>query len=61
MGRELFELINAPSSYKFFEKKWESVFPVKDLLMCVDYDIFPFILKVKRLTNDVFEISKELL
>ena len=59
MGKELIDLINAPSSSKFFEKKWQSVFPVKDLLMCIDYDQFPFILKVKRLTDDVFEINKE--
>ena len=58
MEAGLLALINEPTSAKFFDRKWQSVFPVKDLLMCIDYDRFPFVLKVKRINEDVFEINK---
>jgi 2-phosphosulfolactate phosphatase len=59
MVKELIAVINSPISSRFFEKKWQSVFPVKDLLMCIDLDKFPFICKVNKVTEDVFEIHKD--
>ena len=58
MGPEILSLVNEPSVAKFFDIKWKNVFPVKDLIMCLEYDRFPFILKADQVSEDIFEISR---
>ena len=58
MGPEILSLVNDPTVAKFFDIKWKDVFPVKDLIMCLEYDRFPFILKAAKISEDVFEISR---
>ena len=58
MGPEILSLVNEPSVAKFFNIKWKDVFPVKDLIMCLEYDRFPFILKAAKISEDVFEITR---
>ncbi len=57
MGAEILSLVNEPSVAKFFDSKWKDVFPVKDLIMCLEYDRFPFVLKARQCGEDVFEIT----
>ena len=57
MGKELFALMQEPSIFKFFDIKWKDVFPVKDFILCIEYDRFPFILKAKKCSEDVFEVT----
>ena len=58
MGPEILSLVNDPTVAKFFDIKWKDVFPVKDLIMCLEYDRFPFILKAAKISEDVFEITR---
>ena len=58
MGPEILSLVNEPTVAKFFDIKWKDVFPVKDLIMCLEYDRFPFILKAAKISEDVFEITR---
>ena len=58
MGPEILSLVNEPSVAKFFNIKWKDVFPVKDLIMCLEYDRFPFVLKAAKISEDVFEITR---
>ena len=57
MGKELFALMQEPSIFKFFDIKWKDVFPVKDFILCIEYNRFPFILKAKKCSEDVFEVT----
>ena len=57
MGKEIFNLTKEPSVFKFFDSRWKDVFPVKDFILCVEYDRFPFVLKAKKVSEDIFEIS----
>ena len=57
MGKEIFSLTTDPSVFKFFDIKWKDVFPVKDFILCLEYDRFPFILKAEKVAEDIFEIS----
>ena len=57
MGPEILALVNEPTVAKFFDIKWKDVFPVKDLILCLEYDRFPFVLKAEKRTDDIFEIS----
>ena len=38
--------------------RWKDVFPVKDLIMCLEYDRFPFVLKACQCSDDVFKITR---
>ena len=58
MGPEILSLVNEPSVAKFFDTRWKDVFPVKDLIMCLEYDRFPFVLKADQISEDVFEITR---
>ena len=58
MGPEILTLVNEPSVAKFFDIRWKDVFPVKDLIMCLEYDRFPFVLKACQCSDDVFEITR---
>ena len=58
MGPEILSLVNEPSVAKFFDIRWKDVFPVKDLIMCLEYDRFPFVLKACKCSDDVFEITR---
>ncbi len=58
MGPEILSLVNEPSVAKFFDIRWKDVFPVKDLIMCLEYDRFPFVLKAEQCGEDVFEITR---
>ncbi len=58
MGPEILSLVNEPSVAKFFDIRWKDVFPVKDLIMCLEYDRFPFVLKVSQCSEDIFEITR---
>lgn len=58
MGPEILSLVNEPSVAKFFDIRWKDVFPVKDLIMCIEYDRFPFVLKADQCGEDVFEITR---
>ena len=58
MGPEILSLVNEPSVAKFFDIRWKDVFPVKDLIMCLEYDRFPFVLKACQCSDDVFEITR---
>ena len=58
MGPEILSLVNEPSVAKFFDTRWKEVFPVKDLIMCLEYDRFPFVLKADQISEDVFEITR---
>ena len=58
MGPEILSLVNEPSVAKFFDIRWKEVFPVKDLIMCLEYDRFPFVLKANQCGEDVFEITR---
>lgn len=57
MGKEIFTLANAPSVSKFFDVKWKDVFPVKDFILCIEYDRFPLVLKARKYAEDVFEVT----
>ena len=58
MGPEILSLVNEPSVARFFDIRWKEVFPVKDLIMCLEYDRFPFVLKAGQCSEDVFEITR---
>ena len=58
MGPEILSLVNEPSVAKFFDIRWKEVFPVKDLIMCLEYDRFPFVLKADQCGEDIFEITR---
>ena len=58
MGPEILSLVNEPSVAKFFDIRWKDVFPVKDLIMCLEYDRFPFVLKACQCSDDVFKITR---
>ena len=58
MGPEILSLVNESSVAKFFDIKWKDVFPVKDLIMCLEYDRFPFVLKAEQCGGDIFEITR---
>ena len=58
MGREILTLANEPTVAKFFDEGMQEIFPVKDFILCIEYDRFPFVLKVRKCTDDIFEISK---
>ena len=58
MGKEILTLANEPTVAKFFDKRMEDIFPVKDFILCIEYDRFPFVLKVSKCTDDIFEIRK---
>ena len=60
MGPEILSLVNEPSVAKFFDIRWKDVFPVKDLIMCLEYDRFPFVLKARQCGDDIFEITRQL-
>ena len=51
--------VNEPSVAKFFDIRWKDVFPVKDLIMCLEYDKFPFVLKARQCRDDIFEITRQ--
>ncbi len=57
MGKEILNLTKEPSVFKFFDSKWKDVFPVKDFILCIEYDRFPFVLKAKKVSEDIFEMS----
>ncbi len=57
MGPEILSLVNEPTVAKFFDIRWKDVFPVKDLIMCLEYDRFPFVLKADQCGEDLFEIT----
>ena len=59
MGPEILSLVNEPSVAKFFDIRWKDVFPVKDLIMCLEYDRFPFVLKACQCGDDIFEITRQ--
>lgn len=63
MGPEILALVNDPSVARFFDIRWQDVFPVKDLILCLEYDRFPFVLEVRKWTggnlqgdDDIFEV-----
>ena len=58
MGPEILSLVNEPTVAKFFDTRWKDVFPVKDLIMCLEYDRFPFVLKATQYSEDIFEITR---
>ena len=58
MGPEILSLVNEPTVAKFFDTRWKDVFPVKDLIMCLEYDRFPFVLKARQCSEDIFEITR---
>ena len=55
---EILSLVNEPTVAKFFDTRWKEVFPVKDLIMCLEYDRFPFVLKARQCSEDIFEITR---
>ena len=57
MGQEIRKLVEEPSVQKFFDPKWKKVFPVKDFILCIEYDRFPFILRAKAFSEDIFEVT----
>ncbi len=57
MGKEIYTLTKEPSVFKFFDIKWKDVFPVKDYILCIEYDRFPFVLKARKCLDDVFEVT----
>ena len=59
MGPEILSLVNEPSVAKFFDIRWKDVFPVKDLIMCLEYDRFPFVLIARQCGDDIFEITRQ--
>ena len=59
MGPEILSLVNEPTVAKFFDTRWKDVFPVKDLIMCLEYDRFPFVLKASQCSEDIFEITRD--
>lgn len=58
MNEELTELCLKPQSQKFFDPAHQDVFPVQDYVMCTLVDRFDFVLKVKKITDDIFEVTK---
>ena len=48
----------APEDELCADIRWKDVFPVKDLIMCLEYDRFPFVLKACQCSDDVFKITR---
>ena len=59
MGPEILFLVNEPSVVKFFDIRWTDVFLVMDLIMCLEYDRFPFVLIARQCGDDIFEITRQ--
>ena len=58
MKQELEALRNTPSGAKFFKPETQEVFPEGDYWMSTDVDRFDFVLKVRKLENDTFEVKR---
>ena len=56
MERELKALRNTESGRKFFRPENQQVFPEADYHMCTKYDLFPFILQVRKEDEDIFRV-----
>ena len=57
MGQEIRKLVEEPSVQKFFDPEQKEVFPVKDFILCMEYDRFPFVLRAKAYAEDIFEVT----
>jgi len=57
--RELEVLRNTESGKKFFRPENQSVFPEADYHMCTRYDIFPFVLHVRKEDGDIFRVHAQ--
>ena len=59
MENELRLLRQTESGKKFFRAENQTVFPEADYHLCTRYDIFPFVLQVRRETEDIFRVRSE--
>ncbi len=59
MQNELHLLRQTESGKKFFRAENQTVFPEADYHLCTRYDIFPFVLQVRRETEDIFRVRSE--
>jgi 2-phosphosulfolactate phosphatase len=58
MPREVELLRQDETSRRFFDPAWQDVFPQEDWYLCTEWDKFDFVLQVRQLEPDIFEVTK---
>jgi len=58
MPREVALLRQDETSRRFFDPAWQDVFPREDWYLCTAWDKFDFVLQVRQLKPDIFEVTK---